>query len=103
MWNPLRFIGPLAVFTVVTPTHAEAPPAFADISRLLQAKCAKCHGDKVHKADLDLTTQAGMLKGGESGTVIVPGEPDKSPLFEKVHSGAMPPKKIERCRQPRSS
>src|SRR5438045_3427796 len=81
------------------PAHAAdktnpAPPTFeADIRPLFQTKCAKCHGEKVRKAGLDLTTAAGILKGGESGRAIVPGKPEESLLFDKVHSGAMPPKK----------
>jgi mono/diheme cytochrome c family protein len=72
---------------------ATAPSYADDIRPLLQSKCSKCHGDKVRKADLDLTSPAGILKGGESGRVVVPGKPDESLLYEKVHTGAMPPKK----------
>src|SRR5256885_15971048 len=76
------------------------PPIFeADIRPLFQTKCAKCHGEKVRKAGLDLTTAAGILKGGESGRAIVPGKPDESLLFEKVHTGAMPPKKEGRLEE----
>jgi mono/diheme cytochrome c family protein len=73
--------------------RAESPPAFGDVRVLFQAKCVRCHGEKVHKGGLDLTTPAGLLRGGESGKVIVPGKPDDSLLFEKVHAGEMPPKK----------
>ncbi len=72
-------------------------PSFqGQIRPLLQAKCARCHGEKVRKADLNLLTPEGIRKGGESGPVIVPGKPDDSPLYEKVHSGAMPPAKKDR-------
>ena len=67
-----------------------------DIRPLFQAKCVRCHGDKARKADLDLRTLAGALKGGESGAAIVPGKPDESLLYEKVHAGAMPPGKPDR-------
>ncbi len=60
---------------------------------LLEAKCVRCHGEKSHKAELDLSSPAGISKGGETGVVIVPGKPDKSLLFEKVHKGEMPPAK----------
>jgi hypothetical protein len=53
----------------------------------------RCHGAKAKKADLDLSTPAGIAKGGESGVVVVPGKPDESSLFEKVHEGEMPPDK----------
>ncbi len=74
----------------------EGPPARApsferDVRPLLQAKCWCCHGEKSRKADLDLRTLAGALQGGESGPAVAPGQPDRSPLYEKAHSGAMPP------------
>jgi mono/diheme cytochrome c family protein len=70
---------------------AQAPSFQSDIRPLLQAKCARCHGAKVHRADLDLSTPASVMKGGESGVVIVAGKPEQSPLYEKVHAGLMPP------------
>src|SRR5689334_18303384 len=66
---------------------AAAPPSFSnDIRPLFQAKCVRCHGGKATRGGLDLTTPAGAVKGGESGPVIVPGRPDDSLLYEKVHS-----------------
>lgn len=85
------------LYLAVTAAGADRPPAFdTEVRPLLHAKCVRCHGEKVRKADLDLTTAAGLAKGGESGKVVVPGKPDESLLFEKVHSGAMPPKKDDR-------
>ena len=77
-------------------TKSAGSPTFDDIRPLLQAKCAKCHNEKTLKADLDLTSAVGILKGGESGAVVVPGKPEKSLLFEKVHDGTMPPGKKDR-------
>jgi hypothetical protein len=67
-----------------------------DIQPLFQAKCLRCHGERVRRANLDLRTLTGILEGGESGPSVVPGKPDKSLLYEKVHSGAMPPAKKDR-------
>jgi mono/diheme cytochrome c family protein len=68
----------------------------ADIRPLFQTKCWRCHGAKTRKAELNLTTAAGVLKGGESGPAIVPGVPQKSLLYEKVRGGLMPPGKKDR-------
>src|SRR5262245_60342013 len=77
--------------------RADSAPSYQrDIRPLFQAKCLRCHGDRPRKADLDLSTPASIQKGGESGAVIVPGKPDDSLLFEKVHSGMMPPGKKDR-------
>lgn len=79
------------------PTAAPARVTFAtDVRPILHAKCVRCHGDKTRKADLDLRTAAGLLKGGESGAVVVPGKPDTSLLYEKVRDGAMPPDRKDR-------
>jgi cytochrome c553 len=74
----------------------KAAARFADVIDLFQAKCVRCHGGKHTRAGLDLRTLAGPLKGGESGPAVVPGKPQESLLFEKVHSGAMPPGKKDR-------
>jgi hypothetical protein len=78
------------------PGKDRAPSFSEDIRPLLQAKCVRCHGEKPRKADLDLSSPAGVLKGGESGPAVVAGKPEKSPLYEKVHAGAMPPGKKDR-------
>ena len=45
----------------------------SDVAPVLRAKCWSCHGSKAPKAQLDLTTAAGAVKGGESGPAIVRG------------------------------
>ncbi len=74
----------------------KTPTFQTDIRPILQNKCWRCHSDKVSKAELDLTTLAGILKGGESGAVLIPHKPDESLLYEKVHEGTMPPGKKDR-------
>ena len=74
-------------------TASQVPTFEAVIRPLLQTKCWRCHGEESRKGELDLRTPAGILKGGESGIVIVAGKPDQSLLYEKVHKGEMPPKK----------
>jgi hypothetical protein len=100
----LFLLGPCLALTLSGPGQRPIPgaeparmPSFeADVRPLLQAKCARCHREKPRKADLNLTTPAGILAGGESGPAVVPGKPADSPLYEKVHSGAMPPGKKDR-------
>jgi mono/diheme cytochrome c family protein len=71
----------------------KAPRFEADVQPIFQANCVRCHGAKKHRADLNLSSATGLQKGSESGPVVVPGKPDKSLLFEKVHDGLMPPTK----------
>ena len=68
------------------------------IRPILVEHCLECHGEDpgTIKGDLDLTTAAGVLKGGDSGPSIVPGDPDASPLYVAVtyldKEFAMPPR-----------
>ena len=52
---------------------------------------------------LDLTTRAGLLKGGEAGAVVVPGKSADSLLYAKVHDGKMPPGRAARRRRGRAA
>ena len=68
------------------------------IRPVLVEKCYKCHAadsEKV-KAELYLDSRDGVRKGGEGGAVIVPGNPDRSPLIKAIRfkdeSTQMPPK-----------
>ena len=56
---------------------------------LLQERCLSCHNNEKTEGDLNLTTREALLKGGEEGLALVPGEPDNSRLLKKV-SGAKP-------------
>ncbi|MEX1231073.1 MAG: DUF1553 domain-containing protein [Planctomycetaceae bacterium] len=84
------------------PSHRSAfadPPAEtqneilfeSDIAPLLEARCVKCHGGEKLEGGLDLRRRFTILKGGDSGTAIVPEKPDESLLLEKIESGEMPP------------
>ena len=69
------------------------------IRPILSDRCYKCHsGDKV-KAELYLDSRDGLLKGGESGPAVVPGDPEKSLLIHAIRHGDdeldMPPKQAE--------
>lgn len=69
---------------------AAQPPEFVrDIQPLLQSHCGSCHDGSERSGGLDLG--AGLVRGGESGPVLVPGQPDESLLLQLVSSNAMPP------------
>src|SRR5689334_11211680 len=67
-----------------------------DIRPIFEASCFRCHGPQRPKADLRLDSLQGVLKGGEDGKVIVPGDSKKSLLVAaaaRVNDDvAMPPK-----------
>ena len=83
-----------AVCTMMAvPTHAaESAPVFeADVAPVLATKCGKCHGDKVRKGDLDLSSMGGLRRGGESGESAIAESVDDSLLWIMIDGGDMPP------------
>jgi hypothetical protein len=72
---------------------AEAGPAVTqhDILPILQLRCTVCHGRRVQEGGLDLRTVEGLLRGGQSGPAVVPGDPEGSLLVQRVRAGEMPP------------
>jgi hypothetical protein len=47
-------------------------------------RCSQCHGSSLQMSKLDLSTREGMLKGGENGPAVVPGNAQASPLYRRV-------------------
>lgn len=71
---------------------AEPVPQFeADIAPLLKRNCVKCHGPVTAEAKLNLSTPAGVIRGGENGSVLQPHDLAASSLWQRVVSDEMPP------------
>jgi len=54
------------------------------IRPLLEKQCLACHNDQSKQAGLDLSTREGLLRGGDRGPAIVPGDPQNSLLYKLV-------------------
>ncbi len=55
-----------------------------EIKPLLALKCAACHGALKQQAGLRLDAGELIRQGGESGSVVEPGDPDASELISRV-------------------
>jgi hypothetical protein len=75
------------------PTAEQSQFFESKIRPILVENCQRCHGEKKQNGGLRLDSAAALLAGGESGPVIVPGEPGKSLLVEAINyqSLEMPP------------
>jgi hypothetical protein len=74
---------------LAAPLMAQTPDASffeAKIRPVLATKCYGCHSSKLRApmGALVLDTKAGLLKGGATGTVIVPGKPAESRLLKAL-------------------
>jgi mono/diheme cytochrome c family protein len=63
-----------------------APDSFyaKHIHPVLDANCVACHGDGKINGRLRLDTYALLMKGGDEGPAVIAGQPEKSPLLQRV-------------------
>jgi hypothetical protein len=66
--------------------HADERVDFFEksVRPVLVARCSGCHGADKQWAGLRLDTAAGLRTGGESGAVVVPGDPESSRMIVAV-------------------
>ena len=83
-----------------------APPAQANeffetrVRPLLAANCYACHADAA-MAGLRVDSREALLRGGETGPALVPGDPEKSALLKVVqHAEGFPRMPRGRARLP---
>ena len=82
----------LVVAAETSASNPAAAEAFArDVRPILEANCFRCHGPETQKAALNLSTSAGIRRGGESGEILDGDHPSEGLLYEYVHDRYMPP------------
>ncbi len=88
-----------AAETAPEPTKAGLEFFEKNVRPILAEHCYKCHSiaEKTSKGGLILDSRDGMLKGGDEGPAVVPGNPEKSLLLRAItytdNELQMPPKK----------
>ncbi|HEY0072726.1 MAG TPA: PSD1 and planctomycete cytochrome C domain-containing protein [Abditibacteriaceae bacterium] len=82
----------LLVAVAALPVNAAEAPNARDLEHfeskvrpLLVDKCYSCHGTQKQRGGLRMDSREAMLKGGDSGTALVPGDPQKSLLVRAFH------------------
>lgn len=71
---------------------SEAVPLFEkDVRPILKVACFHCHGEGGEReGELDVRLVRLLQTGGESGSAIVPGDPEASLLWRRIESNEMP-------------
>ena len=88
----------LALSCAAVPVRADEQAEFFEkkIRPVLLDNCLKCHGEKKTENGLRVDSLEALLKGGEVGPAVVPGEPEKSlilvALKYEMDDMQMPPK-----------
>src|SRR5687768_5981884 len=79
-WLTIVFCAVPAAFLYPQP----GPPSDKEAVSILKQKCSQCHGGALQMSGLDLSTRESLLRGGEKGPVIVPGDSEGSRLYRRV-------------------
>lgn len=55
------------------------------VDRIFENNCVSCHNPNKQKGELVMNNLDGLMKGGEVGNTIVPGDSEKSELIRRLH------------------
>ena len=69
-----------------------------DVAPILNSRCLKCHGGESRESGFDVRRRFSIVRGGDSGPAMVPGQPKQSLLIEMIDEGLMPPEGEPRLR-----
>lgn len=86
-------LGAVALLAAAAGVHAAAPVSYLrEVAPLFRQHCNGCHRPGKEKGGVDLTSVAGILRGGKHGPAVVPGDPRAGTLLGEVSGpdAAMP-------------
>jgi mono/diheme cytochrome c family protein len=75
---------------IAKPTGGETVSFVNDVAPFMTNICGQCHMGNNIRGGFNITTFEGVMKGGESGQVIEPGDPDASRLWLMVSNKEQP-------------
>jgi hypothetical protein len=87
--EPAKAVETAAAAKVVRAGPGSADPAnpayySVHVAPLLARSCLSCHKPEKHKGGLLMDTYEHLMKGGEDGAVVVPGNPKSSEILRRV-------------------
>jgi uncharacterized membrane protein len=81
--QPIRALAGLQPRRTVE-SYVSADPYLDLVGPILDLRCESCHNEDKRESDLILTSYEGLMRGGETGTVVVAGRPEFSELLNRV-------------------
>ncbi len=90
-WTIAALLAPCLVLRAAPVDPGKLPPPathkidyLRDIKPILDGACLKCHGPEKPKSRFRLDEREALLKGGENGVDVLPGDSAKSPFIHFV-------------------
>jgi hypothetical protein len=66
------------------------PNGWASVQAVFQGNCSPCHAGARGKGGFSIASYQSVMKGSDSGSLIVPGDPDSSRLIQLITGQAQP-------------
>ena len=83
-------IASLVLLTLHSQPAAQKPQLTDKEIRPILERCLQCHGEAIQMSKLDLRTREGILKGGEKGPAVLPGDSAGSLLYKRITGQQQP-------------
>jgi uncharacterized membrane protein len=86
--QPIRAIAGLGPRRPPVTNVADADPFLDIVAPLLEQRCSTCHNSDKRQGELDMSSYATLMRGGETGSVVVAGRPAMSEMLSRI---SLPP------------
>ncbi len=84
MYRVTLAIAGFLVPCTVSAAGASKPDLAAEVELILEQRCFQCHGEKQQLSGLRVDSREALLRGGQKGPSLQPGDPEGSPLYRHV-------------------
>jgi hypothetical protein len=88
-----RFLCITIVLALAAPlwaAYAAPKPTYSQVRSIFAQHCLSCHDSKEQEGSLILESHQSLMKGGDSGAVIVPGKAAESLLVQQIEHAKKP-------------
>ncbi len=82
--QPIRALAGLGPRRPPVENLADADPFLDIVAPMLDQRCSNCHNRDKRQGELDLGSYDAMMRGGETGSVVVAGRPDVSEMLRRI-------------------
>src|SRR5579863_6265596 len=86
----LCVLGIVGLLLLISGSAALGQPQQTPTAAAVLAKCEQCHGEKLQMAHLSVASRDLILKGGDHGPALIPGNAEGSLIYQRITGQAQP-------------